>query len=475
MKKSEILFTLSRIFCDALMIFLALVLAYLLRMDWFEYLNLPAPTSLPFAFINFQIFSFKITSVLIFIFAINGRYKFYQDEKIWDEIWNIFWTFSSGMALLLVLFFFIKFYFFSRFIFGMAWGLGILFIFLGRFFLRCIRRIFWKYGYGKVKILILGNGRIARHSIRFLEKNLKFEIVGILTEKKIEQKNFENHPILGVFNDLEKILQEQKINEILLAYENSSEKITPRLVRIAHINHVKFRFLPDELGLDLAAVNISTLGDFPLVTLKNTKMDGWGLVLKNFLDFLLAFCLIFFLLPIFLIIYFLIWIENPKAPIFYKSKRVGKNNKLFNCLKFRTMVPDADQMKKKLLDKNERKDGILFKMQDDPRVTKIGKFLRKWSLDELPQLFNVIFGQMSLIGPRPHLPEEVKKYEKDNLRILSIRPGVTGFSQINGRSSLTFEEEIKFELFYLKNWSLRLDLIIFFKTIFLVLKGENAS
>ena len=139
------------------------------------------------------------------------------------------------------------------------------------------------------------------------------------------------------------------------------------------------------------------------------------------------------------------------------------------------MVPDADEKKKKLLKKNQRKGGVLFKMDNDPRITKLGKILRKWSIDELPQLWNVIRGDMSLIGPRPHLPEEVRKYAKDDLRVLSIRPGITGFAQVNGRSSLSFKEEMNYELFYLKNWSFKLDIIIFIKSLLVVLKRKNVS
>jgi lipopolysaccharide/colanic/teichoic acid biosynthesis glycosyltransferase len=179
--------------------------------------------------------------------------------------------------------------------------------------------------------------------------------------------------------------------------------------------------------------------------------------------------------PLFAVVAWKVWRENKSAPIVYASKRVGKNGKEFNCLKFRTMVPDADEKKKKLLKKNQRKGGVLFKMEDDPRITSLGKVLRKWSLDELPQLWNVVQGHMSLIGPRPHLPEEVRKYAKDDLRVLSIRPGITGFAQINGRSSLSFKEEMNYELFYLKNWSFKLDIIIFLKSLWVVVKRKDVS
>ncbi len=440
-------------------------------MQFFGFFDLSAPTTL-FPFHAFCFFALKIASFLVIVFAINGRYRFEEDEKILDEILHIFWVFSSGMALLLVGFFFAKFYFFSRFIFLATWFMGGVFILLGRFFLRIIRQNFYEFGLGRIKILILANGKIGRETIDFLVKNPSYEVVGILTETVTKNKMIAKIPVFGVFNDLEKILKELQVDEILLAAAKSSEKITEKLVRITHIYHKKFRFLPDELALDLASVKISTLGEFPIITLENTKIDGWSLISKKIFDLILASLALIILSPLFLWIIFKIKKED-KISVFYTSRRVGKNGRFFPCFKFRTMVMDADKMKKKL--KNERKGGVLFKVKNDPRITKFGKFLRMWSFDELPQLLNVLRGEMSLIGPRPHLPEEVKQYKRDDRRVLSICPGITGFAQIHGRSSLRFEEEMNYELFYLKNWTFLLDLTIFVKTILLVLKKENAD
>ena len=476
MKKSEFLFTISRIFSDFFAIFFALILAYFLRMNFFEFFNFAPPTTL-FPFATFKNFAAKISLFLILIFAANGRYKF-SDENFFDEIAKIFWAFSAGFSILFVISYFfpnLKFYFFSRLIFGFSWIFGIFLIFFGRLFLRIIRNFFWKLNFGRRKILLFGNGKLAAEILKKLKISPRFEILGILSEKKIAQKNFKNEKILGDFSAAEKIIKNLRPAEIWLATENPTEKITEKLARIAHIFHAKFRFLPDELALDLAAVKISTFAGTPIISLENTKMAGWPLVLKYFFDFFFAIFLLIFLSPIFFIISILIFFENPAAPIFFKSLRVGKNGKKFFCLKFRTMVPDAEKLKKKLLKKNERRGGVLFKIKNDPRVTKIGKFLRQSSLDEIPQIFNILKFEMSFIGPRPHLPDEIEKYEKDDLRVLSVRPGISGFAQIHGRENLSFRDEMKFELFYLKNWNLWLDAIIFLKTIFLVFSKKNAS
>lgn len=446
------------------MTFLGLLLAYFLRMRWFEIFDLSAPTTL-FPLDLFYIFATKIAIILVIIMALNGRYGFGKDEKIWDEFLHVFWVFSAGMALVLVSFFFAKFIFFSRFIFGFGWLFSIVFLLAGRIGLRQIRQKFYAAGFGKIRVLVLGGGKIANEAISFLKSSPKYEIVGHVSQ----QEKYSNE------DTFEKLLKNLHPHEVLLADEKSSEKITAKLVRMTHINHIRFRFLPDELGLDLASVEVSTLGDLPLVTLNNTKLGGWGYITKSGIDFLLASIAGIVFSPVIGIVAWKVWQQDKTAPIFYGSERIGRKRKKFVCWKFRTMVKDAESKKEKLLSKNERPGGVLFKMENDPRITPLGKKLRKWSLDELPQLWNVLKGEMSLIGPRPHLPEEVKKYAKDDLRVLGVKPGITGFAQINGRSNLSFQEEMNFELFYLKNWSLRLDAIVFLKTIWIVIKRKNVS
>jgi lipopolysaccharide/colanic/teichoic acid biosynthesis glycosyltransferase len=155
-------------------------------------------------------------------------------------------------------------------------------------------------------------------------------------------------------------------------------------------------------------------------------------------------------------------------------KRVGQKGKIFKMYKFRSMVKDAHLMKSEIKNLNERPDGPLFKMKNDPRVTTFGKFLRRTSLDELPQLFNVLAGEMSLVGPRPHEPEEVSEYQRGYRKLLTIKPGITGMAQVSGRSSLLFSEEAKLDIFYIENWSILLDLIILLKTPKALFKKDEA-
>lgn len=478
MKTFDLGLVLGRMIVDLSATFLALVFAWFIRMQWYDtvffaWLDLGSPATL-YPLQEFYFLALKVTFVLFLILALSGRYQFENEQKLSEEWGKFLIHYSIGFLAVGMLFYFSQLFFFSRAVFGMGWIIGLLLALWGRGMLRVLAYNLYKVGIGRRRILVLGTQEVAHDMLHFLESHPQYEVVGVLSESKISQKTVLGLNILGSFEDFEKVLVEQEVDEVLLASDNSSKSLNTHLVKLAHIHHVTFRFLPDELGLDLAAVKVSTLGSSPLITLLNTKITGWGSIAKNIIDHTVAFFALVILSPILMVCGFAVFIQNPKAPIIYKSKRVGKNGKEFFCLKFRSMVPEADAKKKDLVAKNQRK-GVFFKIENDPRITPIGKLLRQWSLDELPQLWNVVRGDMSLIGPRPHLPEEVKKYNKDDLRVLSIRPGITGFAQINGRSSLSYEQEMKYELFYLKNWSLWLDFVIALKSIWVVLRRENVD
>lgn len=198
------------------------------------------------------------------------------------------------------------------------------------------------------------------------------------------------------------------------------------------------------------------------------------LFLKRLIDIVGSGLGILILIPVFLIIGILIKLEDPKGSVFFSQKRNGLNGKEFNMYKFRSMVHNAEDLLESLMSKNEM-DGPVFKIKDDPRITKIGKFIRKTSLDELPQIINILKGDMSIIGLRPVIQDEVEKYGEDKTKFLSVKPGLTGYWAANGRSSTTYEERIALELYYIDHCSLWLDFKIFFKTIFSVLMREGAK
>jgi len=474
---------LAKITTDGVMSLSAFTLAYFLRMEWYElsifnglksFTLFPAPNTL-FPFTMYWEFMVLFTVTLLVVMALQGRYRLGADEKLLDELHHTFWGISASMTLLLGYFFFTKDYFFSRLIFGLAWALTIIFIWSGRGFVRLLVRQLFRFGWGIQSVLILGSGALANQVLEGIKKHAHFKAVGVLTEKKSPDKQWQNLPVWGDFKSIAKILKSKSVDEVWLATENTTSAITAELVAQAHVNHKKFKFFPDELGLDLAAVKVSTFDKFPIITLLNSPLYGWWAVVKRTLDFIFSFMLLTFLSPLIFLIGIAVWFTDTKAAIFYRSQRVGADGKCFKCYKFRTMVADAEAQKAKLIKKNERDGGVLFKLAEDPRITKLGHFLRKYSIDEIPQLLNILKGDMSFVGPRPHLEEEVNKYPDHNRQLLLLRPGLTGMAQINGRSSLSFEDEMKHEMFYLKNWSLWLDGVVVLKTIAVVIKGENAG
>jgi exopolysaccharide biosynthesis polyprenyl glycosylphosphotransferase len=235
---------------------------------------------------------------------------------------------------------------------------------------------------------------------------------------------------------------------------------------------VEFRIAPDLYALSFDRVDVLEMSGVPLLGLKDLSIKGWNLAVKRALDVALIILTAPLLLPLTLMLMLLIRLDSP-GPALFRQQRVGKHGKLFTCYKFRTMVIDAEARKAELVALNEA-DGPLFKIRRDPRVTRVGRLLRRSSLDELPQLWNVLSGEMSLVGPRPALPEEVALYEPWHRRRLEVMPGLTGLWQVLGRSNTTFDEMVQLDIYYAENWSVNTDLRILLRTIPAVLSSNGA-
>ena len=223
----------------------------------------------------------------------------------------------------------------------------------------------------------------------------------------------------------------------------------------------------------LTKVSSGTVKGQGMLVAEEINQNGTYLFIKRFMDILASLFGLILLSPIFLIVALLIKLEDPRGPILFKQVRIGKNEKEFGMYKFRSMVTDAEDRLKDLLQHNEV-SGAMFKMKDDPRVTKIGKFIRKTSIDELPQLLNVLKGDMSLVGPRPPLPREVKEYTSYDKQRLLVTPGCTGLWQVTDRNSVGFKEMVELDLTYIKNRSLGLDMKLILKTVLVLFGSKNA-
>ena len=239
------------------------------------------------------------------------------------------------------------------------------------------------------------------------------------------------------------------------------------------------------MGTKVLKTEVNEISGIPIVEIKKTPLDGWGRITKRMIDFVFSFLLIIFFSPAMILSLIITKIDS-SGPILYKNERVGQAGKLFQLFKFRSMLiqyctgkeynnETAEEMERELIQKQNSKEGPVYKITNDPRVTRWGRFIRRWSIDELPQFFNVFLGNMSLVGPRPHQPREVSRYELHHKKVLTIKPGITGMAQISGRSDLSFEEDVKLDTYYIGNWSLLLDLAILLRTPFAVLRGRKVE
>jgi exopolysaccharide biosynthesis polyprenyl glycosylphosphotransferase len=302
---------------------------------------------------------------------------------------------------------------------------------------------------------------------------LGYQVVGFVDDDPAKQgTDIGRFRALGGTDDLLRAIQEEAVDEVIVTLPWTSHRKIVNIMSHCERRGVRAKIVPDLFQMSLNRVDLDEINGIPLIGVKEVSIRGWNLAVKRALDVVLSVIALTLLSPLFLIIAILIRRDSP-GPILFRQVRVGRQGQLFTLYKFRSMRWDAEQMRPRLATLNEA-TGPLFKIRDDPRLTRIGRFLRRTSLDEWPQLYNVLRGEMSLVGPRPAIPAEVEQYRDWHRKRLEVSPGVTGLWQVSGRSELTFDEMVMLDLFYAENWSLLLDLKILAKTIPTVILGTGA-
>jgi exopolysaccharide biosynthesis polyprenyl glycosylphosphotransferase len=326
-------------------------------------------------------------------------------------------------------------------------------------------------------VLIIGAGAAGQALHRYLEETpqLGYAVKGYTDRRSCSRDSGSpdgtlGQPILGPISELDSILRAHFIDEVLITLPGARDLIR-EVVLQARQSGTHVRVVPELYdGLALGAP-MEAMGEFPTMTLHYRTIPALQLMIKRSVDATVSAVALVLLSPVFLLIAILVKLDS-KGPVFYNSIRVGKKGKTFVCHKFRTMVADAEQQKESLRHLNERRE-ILFKISNDPRLTRLGRFLRKWSLDELPQFWNVLKGDMSLVGPRPPVPGEFKQYALEHFRRLEVVPGLTGLWQVERRQSPSFSEYIEMDLKYIDSWSIWLDIRLILKTFYVVLAGTG--
>lgn len=459
MKKSELAFAAILVPFDFLMIALAAIVIYFLRFTPQVVAVRPIKFDLPFE--QYLLLILVVVPFWLAIFALLGLYNLKKPRRLVDDIYGAFTGISTGVMGIVMFIFLRAELFSSRFLVVGTWLLSIVFVVIGRSLIRFTQRRLYKYGYGVHRVVLIGDTSAAQHIQKGCQKPFSaFKIVGVIND------------VNGLtLKSLEKISESEGIDEIVQTDPRISKTKMLDLIDFADDRKIDMKYIPDMFGTEATNIEVRAISGLPVVELRRTPLDGWGKIIKRIIDILGAVLGLAFLLPLFLLVAAIIKLDS-RGSVFVRLERVGQYG-TFSILKFRSMVKDAHKMKPELLKYSERK-GPLFKMKDDPRITRVGKVLRKTRIDELPQLINVLKNDMSLIGPRPHEPEEVAQYTKYQKKVLAIKPGMTGMGQVSGASDLSFNEEVKLDTYYIENWSLKIDLQVLLKTVRIVLVAKAA-
>ena len=316
----------------------------------------------------------------------------------------------------------------------------------------------------KRKVLIIGATETGKNIIKnsVIFNQYRWDIVGFIDDKqKIGKKIYNNVKIVGRVRDLKKVVDKLGVNLIVIAIPNEKGEYKLKVLSQVEMLGVEYIIIPNFYEIVTGKANIDDIEDFPVLVTQKEGITFANRILKRIFDIIFSLIFLILTFPLFLVIAILIKLTS-KGPVFYKQLRAGRNGKPFYIYKFRTMVKDADKMGPLITDKKDR------------RITPIGKFLRRFSIDEFPQFINVLKGDMSIVGPRPEVVEIVKKYKAWQRKVLSVKPGITGLAQISGRQELDIPTKLKIDLYYINNYSFLLDMEIIFKTIIYIFKGEGA-
>lgn len=341
--------------------------------------------------------------------------------------------------------------------------------------LRAWYRLQRNQGTGVTRVLIVGAGRVGCDVVRQLDRQhwSSLEVVGFLDDDKSKvSTRCVGFPVLGGLDDVCDVVRAHAIDEVILALPlHAHERMRNLVVQLQELP-VHVHVVPDYFDLTFHGASIETIGGIPLIGLRDPAIEGFQRFLKRLMDLAVAGTALFFLWPVMLMIAILIKLEDG-GTIFYRGPRIGENGRPFHMLKFRSMVVNADKLQV-TVNRRDAQGRLIFKQATDPRITRIGRVLRRTSLDELPQLFNVVRGDMSLVGPRPELPWLVESYAPWQRKRFAVPQGMTGWWQVNGRSDNPMHLNTDQDLYYIQNYSLWLDIQILWRTIGVVLRGRGA-
>ena len=465
---------------DLASVALAFWIAYLLRYHVELGGDLPPGAFEPFGtFTQPLLVCLGLTLILL---PMRGLYRLPGGRlrSVVDEIPLLFGGFTTVMAGVVMIAFYLRFTQ-SRLLFIYVWVLGIVLMIGHRLIGRLVRRWLWRRDIGVDRVLVVGDVARSRRLMQALlaMPHLGYRLVGHASDPALGEElriagesGMRVSRRLGAPGEVGAIVTRHGVDEVIIVPGDADRDLVVDVMRQCRESVVAFRLVPDVLEFSLDRVAIDEVGGLPLIGVRDASIRGWNAFFKRAFDIVVASgVLIVAAIPMAIIAVLIR--RDSEGGVFFRQTRVGKDGDEFTMLKFRCMVDGADRMAADLAAETGQ-DPRLFKMKDDPRLTRIGKHLRRFSLDELPQFIQVLTGEMSLVGPRPPLPTEVALYEPWHRQRLAVKPGLTGLWQVNGRSDLSFDEMVRLDLYYAENWSLWLDLKIALRTIPAVLMARGA-
>jgi exopolysaccharide biosynthesis polyprenyl glycosylphosphotransferase len=459
---------------DVIFLTLAFYLSYFLRFKTGELAEVNKTYLVEQHYVFYSVIFIAISILVFFLFNLYDRDKIYRGSGYYSRL--IKTVFINIIIIMLAG------YVFEQFTFSRKWLLilipfSIILIFIGRLFIELVtQKLMRKYGVIP-RTVIIGIGENANRIEDSLNKysHEGNVILGHVDKKQRVQKGDEytkNLVILGYLDDIKQVIYKNNIQRVIISSpEFKYFEILEILENLKGLD-ITVLIFPGFFEFSLRRLSVREIGGVPLMQVSNIGFFGYNLFLKNMIDYILGIILFIFFVPIYLIVGIMIKLDS-RGPVFFGQKRMTKDCKVFYMYKFRTMFIEAEEKLKDLLQYSEV-DGPIFKMKNDPRITRVGRFLRRFSIDELPQIINVLKGELSLVGPRPPLPSEVEKYNEWEMKRMNVKQGITGLWQISGRSDLSFEEMSRLDLYYIQNWSIEMDIKIILKTPFAVLFGKGA-
>lgn len=487
MKKHDLIFGALKIPGDFLIIFFSFLLARLIRIntDFPKFLNLPKHT-IPLE--NIVEFALYWASLYVGLFFLHKLYALKSSSSKIKETLDILLYSFYWLLFYSVIVYFTNWIFYSfeipRLIIIYTFILWTFLVILSRFLLNKIQNyLLNKSIIPKTNLLLINNKNYweIKNIIENISQTNSYNIIWYINSRK------HNSKIKYLWNDIKDALNKHKIDEILYIDSEYNNDELFNIWDLARIKWIRYKYITNSFDVTKLNTEIWLINKIPVVEIKNTSLEWFSRLAKRLFDLIISFFWIILFSPFLFLVWFLIKLENPKAPAIYKNLRVWQSESLFFLYKFRYMkweycVKDSYWIDKKndealkfeqeLIKKQSSRHWALYKIKNDPRKTKIWAFIEKYSIDELPQLFNVIMWNMSLVWPRPHQPREVEKYETHQKRVLNIKPWITGLPQVNWRENNSFDQEVKLDIFYMENWSFLLDFKILFKTIWVVLKRK---